>query len=389
MVLSNTLQESSSTPKPPDSSKPSAEGSSKGATSPSQRVLLLAQLSYEAEHDSNFAEELTKIAGDAVTQTAQALARSIRSDQTVLSKLIQRTPDGTPRVSLLPVYPTLEQYLEQHPDSLPMLPPILDPAIEKQVFSHAANVDAWNLLKSYERLEYLGDSYIEIIARRLAYQYFPDWMEGRLSTLCQELVRNETLSRFSFAYGFDDRLKLPHNFMDSQSKDFRQKFSKMFGDVFEAYAAAVVLTDPANGFHVLERWMTCLWKPILLKHQHKVPYDPDAKLKLTNKIAGKGIKIEYVDEGRKPFRGGTIYSVGVYLTGWGWQKEHLGSGKGESKKEAGMWAATEALTNPATPVISAVKKEFDAKVAAEREKEGGPDPQRIEMLEKAFKGFQY
>ena len=50
-----------------------------------------------------------------------------------------------------------------------------------------------------------------------------------------------------------------------------------------------------------------------------------------------------------------------------------------------MWAATRALTNPSTALIAAVKKEFDVQVAAEREKEGGPDPKRIEMLEMVFK----
>lgn len=364
-----------------------AESPSKASATPSQRVLLLAQLCYEAEHDSTFAKELSKVAGDGVTQAAQALAKSINSEKPLLSKLTRMTPDGSARISPLPVFPSLAEYLDQCPNSLPILPPILDPKVENMVFTLVSNVHHAEQVQSYERLEYLGDSYIEMCARRLAYQYFPHQMEGELSQLCQTLVKNATLSRFSFAYGFDDRLKLQKGFFESGSKDFKQKFQKIYGDVFEAYAAALVVADPENGFHVLERWLTILWKPILLKHQNRVPFDPDAKLKLTQKLAGKGIKIEWVDEGEKPFKGGAIFTVAVYITGWGWQKERLGSGKGESKKEAGMWASTEALTNPSTAVIAAVKKEFDAQVAEERAKEGGPDPKRIELLEKAFKGI--
>ena len=361
----------------------------KKSTTPSQRVLLLAQLCFEAEQDSKFAKELTAIAGNGVTEAVKTLARSIDSEPRLLSNITQRIPDGSVQVHSLSIMPSLEEYLEQFPNSLPILPPILDTKIEKMVFTHIGNLRESNTVQSYERLEYLGDSYIELIARRLAFQYFPEHMEGKLSTLCQELVRNETLSRFSFAYGFDDRLQVPAHYFENRSKDFSQKFSKLFGDVFEAYAAGLVLTDPENGFRVLDQWLTCLWKPILLKYRNKVQFDPEAKVKLSRKIAGKGIKIDFVDEGAEPYSGGNIYTVGVYLTGWGWQNEHLGTGKGESKKEAGAWAATEALTNPSTAVISAVKKEFDAQVAAEREKGDAADPKRIEMLEKAFKGIDY
>ena len=354
-----------------------------------QKLLLLTQLSDEFQRDQKLSKQINKIGGDAVVGALSTLAAAISSNKTLHSSLIGLTHDGSADVTPTPTFPSLEKYLEQFPNSLPQLPPILDPKIEKMVFTHVGSLTlASEHSLSYERLEFVGDAYIEIIARRLGYQYFPEASEGGLAQLRQELVNNATLAQFSFQYGFDERLTFPQHFIEGGAKDFRARFQKMFGDVFEAYAAALVETDPENGFHVLERWLMALWKPRLLQLRNKVPMDDEAKTKLAQKLGGKGIRVNYVDEREEVHKGYITYTVGVYIDGWGWQNELLGTGEGQSKKEAGMWAATNALTNPTTAVIAHIKKEFDIQVAAERAKEGGPDPKRIEMLEAAFKGVE-
>ena len=349
----------------------------------------MTQLSDELQRDQKLSKQINKIGGDAVAEALSTLATALNSKKSLHSELVGLTHDGSANVTSIPVFPSLEKYLEQFPNSLPQLPPILDPKIEKMVFTHVGSLTlASEATLSYERLEFVGDAYIEIIARRLGYQYFPEALEGTLAKLREELVNNATLAQFSFQYGFDERLTFPHHFIEGGANDFRARFQKMFGDVFEAYAAAIVETDPENGFHVLERWLMALWKPRLLRHRNKVPMDDEAKTKLAQKLGGKGIRVNYVDEGEQVHRGYKTFAVGVYIEGWGWQNELLGTGKGSSKKEAGMWAATNALTNPTTAVIAHIKKEFDIQVAAERAKEGGPDPKRIEMLDAAFKGVE-
>ena len=346
------------------------------------------QLYYEVEQDSKFQQVLTKIAGDAGTEVTLTAAKKFNSDPGILPKLTELASEGSFPLSF-PKALSLKEYLHQHPNTLPRLPSIRDVQLEKRVFAHIGTVEQSKSFESYERLEYVGDSCIEFVARRLVYHFFPYALEGKMSRICQELVCNETLSKYSCAYGLDERLQLPSNYFESGAHDFSQKFTKLCGDIFEAYCAAVVEADTTNGFQVIRAWLECLWKPILLKHQNKVQMDPDAKVKLMQKLGGKGIKVEFVDEGEKPEKGLTIYSIGVYITGWGWQKEHLGTGTGESKKEAGMWAATHAVTNPTTAVINAVKKQFDAQMAKERAREGGPDPKRVEMLEQAYKSIKY
>ena len=256
--------------------------------------------------------------------------------------------------------------------TIPSLPAIKDKSLADLPFRHQGTIGAPKLTTfdaSYERLEFLGDAYIEIIATRLIYSRFWHLSAGRLSQVREMLVKNETLAEYSVAYGFDKQVQIPQTTIPGG-----KAWIKTMGDVFEAYAAAVVLSDSADGFATLEDWLTELWAPKLMKMD--IPMQPItnavAKQDLAKKVLGKGIKIQYIDE-RLPEKieeeAKTWYYVGAYITGWGWQNQHLGSGKGLNKSEAGIDAAMDALTNPLVEEIAAVKREFDVKVKAEREQQ--------------------
>ena len=259
-------------------------------------------------------------------------------------------------------------------ETLPKLPAIHEKSLADIPFTHPGVLggrtmsDVNNM--SYDRLEFVGDAYIELIATRLIFPRFPDLPAGRLSQKRELLVKNETLAEFSLAYGFDKRANLPKSYAQGQEK--HKLWTKTMGDVFEAYVAAVILSDPANGFAVAEAWLTRLWEPKLSKSDNIASWDSNAKVQLATKIMGKGIKIQYRDQGPPTVikkEGKILFEIGVYLTGWGWENEHLGSGKGLNKNEAGSKAATEALLNPLTAEIAKVKREFDAKQLADRKEQ--------------------
>ena len=228
-------------------------------------------------------------------------------------------------------------------DPLPELPH-LSAQYEDQVFTHQGalpSTDNGNHNKSYERLEFLGDAYIELFASRLIWKKYPSLRAGKMSQLRESLVKNETLAKFYTSYGFDARFR-----GSSELRHNEKIWTKVRGDVFEAYVAAIVLSDPLNGFEIAEKWLVALWEPLLtLSHDKKVP-DMQAKVQLAGKIGGKGVKIDYVDE-RPPLyeKGDQVWFQGVYLTGWGWDNQHLGSGRGTSRLMAGNSAAAKALLN--------------------------------------------
>lgn len=139
--------------------------------------------------------------------------------------------------------------------------------------------------------------------------------------------------------------------------------------------AAVILSDPAGeGYAAAKKWLTALWMPLLPGVVHEPPEKKDAKQDLARKVLGRGVRLVYRDEGMQREASMTWYIVGVYITGWGWTEQFLGSGRGLNKSEAGVRAAMRALTNPLSAQIGAVKRDYDAKVRAEREQEESVEP---------------
>lgn len=260
-----------------------------------------------------------------------------------------------------------------HSSTLPPLPPILDRTLESAAFTHPGSLSCNTASKvniSYDRLEFLGDAYIELMATRLIFPRFPRLTAGKLSQQREMLVKNETLAEYALAYGFDEKAKLPSTYNIS-GKDSRKLWLKTLGDIFEAFVAAVIISNPQSGFQVAEAWLAALWesKLGLQKREDTETVDPKAKMHLAAKLMGKGIKINYRDEA-PPVEirqeGKVIFQVGAYLSGWGWQDQHLGSGKGLNKQEAGQKAAADALMNPLTAQVASVKRDFDVQVALER-----------------------
>ncbi|EAW14653.1 ribonuclease III [Aspergillus clavatus NRRL 1] len=224
--------------------------------------------------------------------------------------------------------------------------------MEMAVFTHPGV--GKDLNSTYDRLEILGDAYIELIATKLIWNEFKDLSSGRISQMRELLVKNETLSEFAALYGFDSRAAVPHDYLNQP-----KRWTKTKGDIFESYVAAVILSRPLDGYSVAERWLTQLWLPKLRCTALRQPR-LDAKEALAKKIMAKGIKLRYIDEypPSRPSGGVQTFHIALYLTGWGWHNRHLGSGQGPSKAIAGDAAARQALLNESLiKEISQMKQE--------------------------------
>ncbi|KFX86658.1 hypothetical protein V490_08966 [Pseudogymnoascus sp. VKM F-3557] len=236
---------------------------------------------------------------------------------------------------------------------LPALPPILSHALKKSAFTHSGALPAnAGPQDSYERLEWVGDAYIYLLSTLLISKTFPALQPGRCAQLRELCVKNETLASYARQYGFDKRCQIP--------KDFAAKSpqTKILGDVFEAYVAAVIYSDPINGIEKVSAWLKSLWavtlsKEILEQDESNraqkagpVVATTSAKQELATQIVSRGIKLLYKDAdtpGKDPVTGFPLYTVGVYLEGWGEKNKLLGRGTALGKKEAGAKAAEEAL----------------------------------------------
>lgn len=263
------------------------------------------------------------------------------------------------------------------PSKLPTLPAVFDPTLEVAAFTHhgygTGNVSAL----SYERLEWIGDAYIYATSTLLISQTFPALLPGKCSQLREQLVKNVTLADYARKYGFEKRAKLPPHLSGDSQYGMKDQ-DKIMGDIFEAYVAAVVLSDPENGVSRASEWLKSLWAMTLSKEIKQedrnvnkldsplwrlrgavgdvetravTAVELNAKEKLQMALSSKVSKLSYKDLGppkKDPNNKLAVFTVGVFLTGWGEFDKQIGFGSAISKKEAGMKAADMALKNKST-----------------------------------------
>ncbi|EAU31140.1 predicted protein [Aspergillus terreus NIH2624] len=96
-------------------------------------------------------------------------------------------------------------------------------------------------------------------------------------------------------YEFDRKASVPQEYLTQPKRWMKTK-----GDIFEAYVAAAILSDPITGYQKAEKWLTQLWLPKLSGLAVQQPV-MNAKENLARKIMGKDIKLKYIDE-REPIQ---------------------------------------------------------------------------------------
>lgn len=319
-----------------------------------------AEMTPDADKDIlHHARELRRLV---VARTTKSVSAQAKRD------LDEKRPDKAVNV-------TVPDYIQRKviaAKDLPPLPPVTEPHLHEAVFTHksvhANNVNVHqhiDLGLDYERLEFLGDAYIELIASRALYNRFPHVDVPSLCSWRERLVENIALAKFSEAYGFPDQLKRKVE-LDKDSKAYK----KVVADIFEAYVAGVVLSDPENGFATAEKWLDELWAPQLLGFREKVVENARARDDLQKMLVLNGIDLKYREE--KPMtmeQGLQRYYLGVYLTGWGYENEWLGSGEGQKKAQACISAATDALKRNSKVLQDAARQKRELMEVRAKERE--------------------
>jgi ribonuclease-3 len=280
--------------------------------------------------------------------------------------------------------------------NLPPLPEILDPNLVESPFRHKSyGYDRSSTASdvTYERLEFLGDAYLELFASRLIYHHFPALQAGAQSQVRELLVKNETLSEYARLYGFPNKVKVAD--METMLRDAKDRgnkgLNKILGDVFEAYIAAIVLSDAENGFARAEAWLTALWAPKLVEaaasqkysnpslalqsddtSDPRTTYSPTARADLQKRIQAYDAKLVYAPykasvELKGDLLGQNKHFIAVHLTGYGYEKKLLGQGEGKNKVEAGNWAAIEAMHGESKAIVDECEQKLN--VMKERKKQ--------------------
>ena len=182
---------------------------------------------------------------------------------------------------------------------------------------------------NYERLEFLGDRVLGLVAAAWLYRLLPDEPEGKLSRRINALVSRETCAEVAREIGLGQHLRLGKQARDDGAGDS----DNVLGDVVEALIGALFLE---SGFAAAESFIQRAWAS-RVDARERAPQHP--KSALQEWAAAKNLKPPvYTLAGRSGPHHNPRFTVTVAIGGAG-----EASADGSSKQEAETAAATKLL----------------------------------------------
>jgi ribonuclease-3 len=194
------------------------------------------------------------------------------------------------------------------------------------VFTHSSW--AADRTASYERLEFLGDSVLELAIARTLFDRFPDFTEGRMAKVRSHVVSRASCAVVSRDLGLGERLGRGGN--DDAQRLARNR--NVLAALLEAAIAGVYLE---HGFEAIEAAIVEAFEPRI---EYALTSFVDHKTELQEQLARSGRSVSYATlkvEGPPHDRSFTAAAI--------IDAEVVGTGTGRSKKDAEQNAAKEAL----------------------------------------------
>ncbi|SNS76485.1 RNAse III [Sphingomonas laterariae] len=197
-----------------------------------------------------------------------------------------------------------------------------DPALFQRALTHGSLSGA-----SYERLEFLGDRVLGLIAAAWLYERFPDEPEGALSRRINTLVSRETCAEVGRALGVPGWLRLGKQARD----DGAVNSDNVVGDAVEALIGALYLEA---GHDAATAFVRRVWAPFV-DGQRAAPRHPKSALQEWA-AANRCRPPVYTLAGRTGPHHAPRFTVSVELPG---RAGAEASAEGTSKQEAETAAA--------------------------------------------------
>ncbi len=212
------------------------------------------------------------------------------------------------------------------------LPTFKNPSLLQRALTHRSYVNEHDdEPEDNERLEFLGDAVVDLIAGAMLYHRYPEMLEGRLTRLRAALVRTEQLAAFAVQVGIRDRLRLGRGEDDTGGRD---RDSLLCG-AFEAVVGAYYLDA---GYEAARDFVEPLLR-LAVDHILDAESDEDPKSQLQEwSQAELGHTPAYTTVGVSGPDHSRQFTVEARING-----EVYGLGTGRSKQAAAQDAAQDAL----------------------------------------------
>jgi ribonuclease III len=198
------------------------------------------------------------------------------------------------------------------------------------VFTHSS----WapDRASSYERLEFLGDSVLELAVARALYERFPDFSEGRLAKIRSHVVSRASCAVVAGELGLGRRLAERAGDIASEERDRLAQNRNVLAALLEAALAALFLE---HGFERIQG-------PIVEAFDDRIEYAAtghvDHKTELQEALARRGQQVSYSVVNVEGPPHDRHFTCAATIDG-----AQAGLGTGRSKKAAEQEAARQAL----------------------------------------------
>ena len=208
-----------------------------------------------------------------------------------------------------------------------------DPALLRQAFTHRSylNEHRGEVAGHNERLEFLGDAVLELIATHFLYEKYPEKAEGDLTAYRAALVNAVTCAEVANKIGMNDFLLLSRG----EAKDTGRARNILLANAFEALVGAIYIDQ---GYDEAKKFID---KNLFPKIDEIVKQRlwQDAKSALQEKVQEvDGVTPSYAVLRETGPDHDKHFIVGVYV-----KDTLVAEGDGKSKQEAEQSAAREAL----------------------------------------------
>jgi ribonuclease-3 len=183
-----------------------------------------------------------------------------------------------------------------------------------------------------ERLEFLGDAVLELLASEYLLANFPEWSEGQLSKSRARIVNASSLEAAARRLRLGEHLRLGRG----EEKTGGREKQTLLADAFEAVVAAVYLDSGLGAARSVLRRV--LFEQALEERGERIS-ESDRKSALQEFLQGRGQPpAEYRLAGESGPDHQKLFQIEVWING-----ECLAKGEGSTKKEAEQRAARRAL----------------------------------------------
>ena len=190
------------------------------------------------------------------------------------------------------------------------------------------------MVECNERLEFLGDSVLSIIAANYLFNKYPNYPEGELTRRRAVIVCRDALSSYAKKLNLGDFLFLGNG----EEKNNARERKSLLENTFEALMGAIYLDgDPQRMDVIFNLVYPCFENELIAWEQGKIV--KDYKSELQQMIQQSGVDtLAYVLVGSSGPDHEKIFEVEAHLN-----SNIVGRGMGKTKREAEQNAAKEAL----------------------------------------------